>query len=260
MESIIVEKILKVFEWFTFLLMIIAAALFVQNSFQNYNSNATGIQVLSKKVETYISPTITLCFKPYRKSSILQEYDLNHSVYPPKLLLKTGETWPDAFQNISYKIGKDFNLTIVFDVDNTIVRRNYDSMITIDDNVLTEIASKLVEFEELITVAYGKCFSMTVRNKTGKSETTSLQIQFDESMPSEDIPKLIEVFITSKQNSYGVLANFWKEGKEFKISIDPEKKDYSIINLQLSQYKNLKFLPIVVLMIFIGIVFQKGDT
>ena len=260
MESIIVEKILKVFEWFTFLLMIIVAALFVQNSFQNYNSNATGIQVLSKKVETYISPTITLCFKPYRKSSILQEYDLNHSVYPPKLLLKTGETWPDAFQNISYKIGKDFNLTIVFDVDNTIVRRNYDSMITIDDNVLTEIASKLVEFEELITVAYGKCFSMTVRNKTGKSETTSLQIQFDESMPSEDIPKLIEVFITSKQNSYGVLANFWKEGKEFKISIDPEKKDYSIINLQLSQYKNLKFLPIVVLMIFIGIVFQKGDT
>ena len=240
MESIIVEKILKVFEWFTFLLMIIVAALFVQNSFQNYNSNATGIKVLSKKVETYISPTITLCFKPYRKSSILQEYDLNHSVYPPKLLLKTSETWPDVFQNISYKIGKDFNLTIVFDVDNTIVRRNYDSMITIDDNVLTEKASKLIEFEELITVAYGKCFSMTVRNKTGKSETTSLQIQFDESMPSEDIPKLIEVFITSKQNSYGVLSNLWKEGKEFKMSIDPEKKDYSIINLKLSQYKKLE--------------------
>ena len=83
MESIIVEKILKVFEWFTFLLMIIVAALFVQISFQNYNSNATGIQVLSKKVETYISPTITLCFKPYRKPSILQEYDLDHSIYPP---------------------------------------------------------------------------------------------------------------------------------------------------------------------------------
>ena len=240
MENTNIEKVLKVFEWFTFLLMVIAAALFVQNSFQNYNSNATGIKVLSKKVETYISPTITLCFKPYRKSSILQEYDLNHSVYPPKLLLKTGETWPDAFQNISYKIGKDFNLTIVFDVDNTIVRRNYDSMITIDDNVLTEKASKLIEFEELITVAYGKCFSMTVRNKTGKSETTSLQIQFDESMPSEDIPKLIEVFITSKQNSYGVLSNLWKEGKEFKMSIDPEKKDYSIINLKLSQYKKLE--------------------
>ena len=42
MENTNIEKVLKVFEWFTFLLMIIAAALFVQNSFQNYNSNATG--------------------------------------------------------------------------------------------------------------------------------------------------------------------------------------------------------------------------
>ena len=91
-----------------------------------------------------------------------------------------------------------------------------------------------------MTVAYGKCFSMTVRNKTGKSETTSLQIQFDDSMPFEDIPKLIEVFITSKQNSYGVLSNLWREGKEFKMSIYPEKKDYSIINLKLSQYKKLE--------------------
>ena len=240
MESSTIEKIFKALEWIMFLGMLVAAALFVQNSFQNYQSYATGIQVLSKKVEDYVSPTITLCFKPYRKSSILQEYDLDHSIYPPKLLSKTNETWPDVFQNISYNIGKDFNLTIVFDFYNTIERRNYDSKITISGNFLTEKASKLIEFEELITVAYGKCFSITVKNKTGKSDTTALQIQFDESMPSKDIPKLIEVIITSKQNSYGVLANLWKEGKEFKISIDPEKKDYSIINLQLSQYKKLE--------------------
>ena len=94
--------------------------------------------------------------------------------------------------------------------------------------------------EELITVASGKCFSITLKNKIGRSETTSLQIQFDDLMPSEDIPKLIEVIITSKQNSYGVLSNLWKEGKEHRISIDPEKKDYPIFNLQLSQYKKLE--------------------
>ena len=240
MESTNIEKSLKVLEWFIFLLMIIAAGLFVQNSFQNYNSNAIGIQILSKKVDNYISPTITLCFKPCRKSSIVQKYDPDHSVYPQKLLLKNSETWPDVFENISYNIGKDFNLTIVLDFYNTIERRNYDSKITINGNFLTEKASKLIEFEEIITVANGKCFSITVKNKTGKSDTTALQIQFDESMPSKDIPKLIEVIITSKQNSYGVLSNFWKEGKEFKVSIDPEKKDYSIINLQLSQYKKLE--------------------
>ena len=240
MESTNIEKILRVFEWFIFLLIIIAAGLFVQNSFQNYNSNAIGIQILSKKVDNYISPTITLCFKPCRKSSIVQKYDPDHSVYPQKLLLKNSETWPDVFENISYNIGKDFNLSIVFDLDNTLATGNKSIDTLVNDNVLTEKASKLIEFEELITVAYGKCFSITVKNKTGKSETTYLQIQFDESMPSEDLPKLIEVYITSKQNSYGVLSNLWKEGKVFKTSIDPAKKDYSIINLQLSQYKKLE--------------------
>jgi len=145
-----------------------------------------------------------------------------------------------VFENVSYNIGKDFNLSIVFDLDNTLATGNKSIHLLVNDNVLTEKVSKLIEFEELITVAYGKCFSITVKNKTGKSETTYLQIQFDELMPSEDIPKLIEVFITSKQNSYGVLANLWKEGKVFKTSIDPAKKDYSIINLQLSQYKKLE--------------------
>ena len=68
MESDSIKKLLKPFEWSLFVLMIIAAAIFVNNSFQNYQSNATGIQVLSKKVDFYVAPTMTVCFQPYKKS------------------------------------------------------------------------------------------------------------------------------------------------------------------------------------------------
>ena len=96
-----ITKILKIVEWIIFLGMLVAAALFVNKSFQNYQSNATGIQVLSKKVDFYVAPTMTVCFQPYKKSM-------------PKNSIKN-MTWPEIFQEISYKIGTDFNLTIVID-------------------------------------------------------------------------------------------------------------------------------------------------
>ena len=75
MESSTIKKLLKALEWSLFAVMIIAAALFVDKSFQNYQSNATGVQVLSKKVDDYVSPTTTLCFKPHRKPSTLQVFN-----------------------------------------------------------------------------------------------------------------------------------------------------------------------------------------
>ena len=219
MENTNIEKIAQALEWFTFLVMIIAAALFVQNSFQNYQSNSTGIKVLSKNVEDYVSPTITLCFKPYRKSSILQEFGLD---------------WPVQFQNMSYKIGKDFKLTFWFD--------NYGTAdeVTIDDIILTQKASKLIELEEMITTNAGICYSLTPKNKIGKGEANVLQIQFDDSLPFEDVPKKIKVIFTSKQNSYGAINTLWKDGQEYSIFIDPEKKDYNMAALKSSQHERLE--------------------
>ena len=72
MESDSIKKLLKPFEWSLFVLMIIAAAIFVNNSFQNYQSNATGIQVLSKKVDLYMAPTMTVCFEHHENHLLLK--------------------------------------------------------------------------------------------------------------------------------------------------------------------------------------------
>ena len=222
MESGTIKKLLKPFEWSLFVLMIIAAAIFVNNSFQNYQSNATGIQVLSKKVDFYVAPTMTVCFQPYKKSM-------------PKNFIKN-MTWPEIFQEISYKIGRDFNLTIVIDPLNLKGKRE---IIAINDIIVTENVSKSIEFEEIITLNNGKCISLAPKSKMDNSQLIQINIQFEDTLSSEDIPETVEVIFTSRQNSYGILSYFYKEGKEYRSLIDPDKKDYNMFYLQLSEHKKL---------------------
>ena len=236
MESFTIDRISKALEWLLFLIMIITAGLFVKNSFQNYQSNATGIKVLSKEVEFYTSPTMMLCFEPFKKSSMLQQYDIMNYYAVPEEDLKNNISWPVIYQEINYKIGRDFNLTFILDLLELYGKRE---TIIINDTNLSENESKYIELEEVITFAAGICYSITPKNKMGKSQTNYMRIKFDDSLPSGDIPKLITVTFTSKQNSYGAFCNFWKEGEEYSISIDPEKKDYNQATLKLSQHQKL---------------------
>ena len=76
MEISTIKKILKTLEWIIFLGMLVAAALFVNKSFENYQSTATGIKVFSKKVDSYMAPTMIICFQPNKKPTLLREYDI----------------------------------------------------------------------------------------------------------------------------------------------------------------------------------------
>ena len=237
MENSSIKKLLKALEWSLFIVMIIAAALFVNKSFQNYQSNATGVQVLSQIVDLYDAPTMTICFEPNKKSTILQQYDIQDYSWKPPDVSKYNTTWPLVYQELSFRIGRDFNLTIVLDGNGR------QEMLTINNMSLTENALKAMEFEEIITIGSGICSSVTLKSKMSKGQTNQIVIQFNESLPLKDIPKMIEVTFTSKQNSYGIISNFWKEGKECQFLIDREKKGYNMIALQLSQHKKLDASP-----------------
>ena len=237
MQRSAIKKLLKALEWLLFIVMIIAAALFVSKSFQNYQSNATGVQVLYQKVDSYVAPTLMICFEPYKKSTILQQYDIQgHSFAPPEVSLNN-TTWPLVYQELSFKIGRDFNLTITLDV------YGRKEVFTINDTSLTENALKAMEFEEIISIGAGICFSVTLNSTISKRQVNQVYIQFDESLPFEDVPKIIEIIFTSKQNSYGIISNFWKEGKECQFLIESEKQAFNIVNLQLSQHKKLDKSP-----------------
>ena len=233
MENSCIEKLLKALEWALFIVMIIAAALFVSKSFQNYQSNATGVQVLYQKVDSYVAPTMMICFEPYKKSTILQQYDIKESSFAPPKLSMNNTVWPLVYQELSFKIGRDFNLTITLDV------YGRQEMLTVNNMSLQENVSKAMEFEEIITIGAGTCFSVTPKSKMSKRQLNQIYIQFDESLPFKDVPKIIEVIFTSKRNSYGIISTFWKDGKECQFLIDSEKKTLNFVNLQLSEHKKL---------------------
>ena len=237
MENCNIEKLLKALEWALFIVMIIAAALFVSKSFQNYQSNATGVQVLYQKVDSYVAPTMMICFEPYKKSTILQQYNIQEYSYTPLEVSLKNTTWPIVYRELTYKIGRDFNLIITLDV----YQRK--EVLTINDMILTENASKAMEFEEIFTIGPGICFSVTLKSRMSKKQVNRVFIQFDESLPFEDVPKIVEVIFTSKQNSYGIISNFWKEGKECQFLIESEKNAFNIFTLQLSQHKKLDDSP-----------------
>ena len=230
-----IKKILKIVEWIIFLGMLVAAALFVNKSFQNYQSNATGVQVLSQKVDSYVPPTMTICFEPNKKSTILQQYNIkDYSAFSLPEFSKNNTTWPLIYQEMSFKLGRDFNFTIKIDAHG-----RQEETYTINNSSLSENALRALEFEEIVSLTTGICLSVTIKSKMSNRQQNMIAIQFDESLPFKDVPKMIEVSFTSKQNSYGIISNFWKEGKEYRILIDREKKYYNLISLQLSQYKKL---------------------
>ena len=67
----------KVVYWIFFLSLVIVAIFFVHDVCQNYQERATSIQVTTKITKLFESPTITLCFNPGFKVSVLQEYKIN---------------------------------------------------------------------------------------------------------------------------------------------------------------------------------------
>ena len=232
MEISTIKKIFKTLEWIIFLGMLVAAALFANKSFENYQSTATGVKVLSKKVYWYTAPTMIICFQPNKKPTLLRDYNIqDYSVFPLEVS-KNNRTWPFVYQEISFKIGRDFNLTIYLD-------NSRDQVYTMNNMSLSENTSKSIEFEEIISINAGICYRVTPKHKMTKSQLNQIHIQFDESLPFDDIPKMIQVIFTSKQNSYGILGTSWKEGKELRFLIDPRKKEYNTAKLQLSEHKKL---------------------
>ena len=53
-----------------------------------------------------------------------------------------------------------------------------------------------MEFEEIITIGAGTCFSVTPKSKMSKRQLNQIYIQFDESLPFKDVPKWYVLFWT----------------------------------------------------------------
>ena len=104
--------------------------------------------------------------------------------------------WIDFYHEASYKIERDFFLTL--DMDNS----KYVLNITKED--VFQDKEGAVRVEEMWTIWAGLCYKFTPLYKTQKSLLSYFRIHFSQSLLDEDKPK-IDMIFSSEEQSQGIL-------------------------------------------------------
>ena len=226
----------KVVYWIFFLSLVIVAIFFVHDVCQNYQERATSIQVTSKITQLLESPTLTLCFNPGFKASVLQKYNIDPNYFAGKIhQVNTNLSWPELINELSYNIGIDFNVSLSYPYG------KMNGTYNIFDKNLKKSYSDKIESEEIYTIYnHGLCYRITPKIASRKWEPAYLNVKFDPTLPIEDIPK-IELIFTSKENSYGIIESNWMDGNEYSIMIDPKKNANYLVSLTITQHLDLEF-------------------
>ena len=228
------EILFVIVEWLVWISLIIGAIVFVNEVFLQYASESTSIKISTKMMQQIENPAITLCFQPFAKYSELSS--LNISIFefmnfevPLKNLRMI---WPEFYHRITYQIGKDFHIWLSL---------NDDTFFLIDKISLTKPYSDYVDLEEIYTLFTGLCYKLTPKIKTSNGLQTTIHLSFNESMPKQDIPRRIEMFLTSEENSYGIISSQWNAGDVFHLNIRPFEKSRYKIQLVLQEHEKLKW-------------------
>ena len=237
------EKLQTAIEWVIKICLLIGALFFSYDVFCNWNKEDTNFKD-TKTNETIDHPTIVICFEPNVKITELEKYNislqefLNYEIkdnvmnhYFKKInttnKLINRNKWPDFYENISYRIGRDFNISIKFNSKET-----WDSPYNITINDPNYLSDK-INFKEIYTLWHGICNQIVP--KVEKCEPVLhnyIRVNFNDSIvnKNEDLPN-IKVFFTSENNSYGIITSKWSEGKKLSVDIDPKRKLYTTIDL-----------------------------
>ena len=114
------EIFFKALHCLIFLGLLIWAVLFVSDVIGNYQSNDTSIKVSLKKLKLMQNPTITLCFKPFAKLSVLKQYNITaFTLFDFVFSNVTNSNLPmsllDFFDLICFKNGTDLFIKMVFE-------------------------------------------------------------------------------------------------------------------------------------------------
>ena len=182
-----VTTICKILRYVTLLGLIIGSGLFMKNNWDAYETKSTSIIFSTEIVESVVNPTITICFKPLAKLTVLEKFNISLEYFgtedveiPDNFSLP----WHEIYLTSSFRLGTDFKIEMVLNEDENITIEGFDN-----DEIF---------IEEIYTLWSGLCLQITP-NKRLKFINT-LFLEFDESIPISDIPN-IEMYFTSAKNA-----------------------------------------------------------
>ena len=209
----ILQTFFKILDWLIFIGLVISAVLFVKDVIIHFQSGDISIKVSSKRMEHMAIPTITFCFQPTVKTSVLNKYGIKLYEFVTTVVPNLSKSWPDFYNEVSYKIGIDFyvKMTLTGHIS------SYRSFV-IESINLTKSQLDLISFEEVYTLHSGLCYKITPKIQTTGGGYNKIELIFYDTVPDEDIPE-VELFFTSEDNAYGIIGTNWVVGDSYTMIV-----------------------------------------
>ena len=169
-------------------------------------------------------------FKPAAKPSVLKKYGVSLADFLFAVDVNLNKTWIEFYHEASYKISRDFFLTL--DLDNS------KHVLNISQEDMFQQKDGLVKVEEMWTIWSGLCYKFTPLHKTESYLLHFIRINFRDTMAEEDLPNINAIF-TSEQRSSAAIDLDWV-GKDYAVELrHGDSLCYDVI-LQAEVYKSLQ--------------------
>ena len=198
METYAIIRIFKVIKYLFYLGLCVGCYFFVKETWNKYRSQATSFIFTTKKVSSLESPSVVICFEPMGKKSFFNAYDLlptafvTYSGYSTNSTKEYSKPWYEIYQEVSFKIGIDFNITIdIQDGKKTLELSNP----TVNKN-----ESEHVDVQEIYTLWDGLCTKIKIKEPLSHMYGDYITLGFNKDMKESDIPN-IKLYFTSENNS-----------------------------------------------------------
>ena len=210
----ILQTFFKILDWLIFIGLVLSAVLFVKDVIIHFQSGDTSIKVSSKRMEHMAIPTITFCFQPTVKTSVLNKYGFNLFDFVNTDVPNLSQSWPDFYNEVSYKIGIDFYVKMVL----TGHVAGYNSFVIENINLTLANLTNLIKFEEVYSLHSGLCYKITPKIQTIGGGYNKIELIFYDTLPDEDIPE-VELFFSSEENAYGIIGTNWVVGDTYTMKV-----------------------------------------
>ena len=215
----------KVLEWIIIAGLLFGVFLFVQDVLNQYQSKKSGVKSSIDNQTNITPPTVTICFNPLAKLSILEKHNMNI----PQFLGFDKGIPAQIYQEGYFKIGRDFNLSLALQ------KQDYNKTFfapSLDD---------IFQVAEITTIYNGRCYKVVPRVTFKVLENLSIYVKMSRSLAEGDKP-MIQFHVTSEENSHGVIIAQWFDGKDFMIEANSnDSTSFYEISVETTRIQKLKY-------------------
>ena len=155
----------------------------MKSVWSHYQSKDSSFKVYQEPIRNF--PTLTLCTGPDSNYS----YDLDFTIH---YQISTSYSEPD----VKLKLG-----------ENEIKK---------EDN-----STETVYLDNVSTFFSGTCYKIYIKlNYIIEIEISKIHIEFKDIITYDNLPDVLEFYLTSEKNFHGIFFNEWKDGEELSLKIN----------------------------------------